>query len=108
MLPRGFTDSWKKSKFSDLKFKQDRDQQLEYFIHQVNAAVRQLKSQNEQLQSELDDFQSGVREKIESRLVPVPSKITFNNLHKTFTRADSADKTQNEQTTAGTTGIGYS
>ena len=93
MLPRGFTESWKKAKFSDLKFKQERDQQLEYFVHQVTAAQRQQARKSLELQSEIDDFESDVRKKIEERLVPKKSKSNINFKMKTFTRADSAQET---------------
>ena len=104
MLPRGFAQSWNKSKFSGnfsgLKFKQERDQQLEYFVHQVTAAQRQQAKENKELQSEIDDFESGVREKIEERLVPKKSKSNTNFEMKTFIRADSAQETPIEPPTA--------
>lgn len=80
MLPPQFTNSWKKAKLSDLKFKQEKDQQLEYFVHQLIGAHRQLTKENERLQSEIDDFKSDVRKKIEERLVPKQSKSNFTGL----------------------------
>ena len=100
MLPQGFARSWQMAKFSDLKFKQERDQQLEYFVHQVTAAQRQQAKENKELQSEIDDFESDVREKIEERLVPKKSKSNINFEVKTFIRANSAKETSNEPATA--------